>query len=294
MIPIEQPLVIPCAGDEMIGILARPAGDSPVGVVIVVGGPQYRAGSHRHFVFLARTLAAGGYPVLRFDFRGMGDSSGAQRSFEEVGDDIGAAIDALLRACPGMERVVLWGLCDGASAALLYRHQTRDPRVEGLVLVNPWVRSEATLARTRVKHYYGQRLLQRAFWLKLLRGELAIGQSLLGLFGSLGQSLAGRRHEPGKQLSYQERMAAAWRDFPGRILLVLSGQDYVAKEFMEYARSDSAWSGLLERRGVRQILLPEADHTFSSQMARRQFEALVLRWLQQGWPLERELQRRVG
>ena len=39
-------------------------------MVIVVGGPQYRAGSHRQFTLLARHIAAAGYPVLRFDARG--------------------------------------------------------------------------------------------------------------------------------------------------------------------------------------------------------------------------------
>ena len=42
-------------------------------VLVVVGGPQVRAGSHRHFVQLARHLATHGHAVMRFDVRGMGD-----------------------------------------------------------------------------------------------------------------------------------------------------------------------------------------------------------------------------
>lgn len=285
---VEQPLVFPCAGDELVGILARPERGSAIGVVIVVGGPQYRAGSHRQFVLLARALAAAGYPTLRFDYRGMGDSGGEPRNFEAAGPDIGAAINALLDACPEVGRVVLWGLCDGASAALLYCHQTADGRVDGLVLANPWVRSEATLARTQVKHYYGQRLLQRDFWAKLLRGELAVGKSILGLWRTVRLSRAGRGSAPARR-SFQAAMAEAWRNFPGGILVVLSGQDYVAKEFMEYARTDPGWTGLLERRGVRRALLTEADHTFSAQTARRQVEAIVVQWLQQQeWGAERQ------
>ncbi|HJW25489.1 MAG TPA: hydrolase 1, exosortase A system-associated [Rhodocyclaceae bacterium] len=285
---IEQPLVFPCAGDELVGILARPERSSAIGVVIVVGGPQYRAGSHRQFVLLARALAAAGYPVLRFDYRGMGDSGGEARNFEAAGQDIGAAINALLDACPEVGRVVLWGLCDGASAALLYCHETADGRVDGLVLANPWVRSETTLARTQVKHYYGQRLLQREFWAKLLRGELAVGKSLLGLWRTVRLSRAGQGAAPARR-SFQAAMAEAWRKFPGAILVVLSGQDYVAKEFMEYAKSDPGWTGLLERKGVRRALLTEADHTFSAQTARHQVEAIVVQWLQQQeWGAERQ------
>ncbi|MCK7493609.1 MAG: hydrolase 1, exosortase A system-associated [Comamonadaceae bacterium] len=140
------------------GAAGAPASAGATGVVVVVGGPQVRAGGHRQFVHLARTLAAAGHPVLRFDVRGMGDSSGALRGFEQITPDIGAAVDALLQRAPGVRRVVLWGLCDGASAALLYLHERRDPRVRGVCLLNPWVRSEASLARTHVKHYYTRRL----------------------------------------------------------------------------------------------------------------------------------------
>ncbi|MBS1188687.1 MAG: hydrolase 1, exosortase system-associated [Rhodocyclaceae bacterium] len=283
---VERPLLFPCAGKQLVGILAQPERHSPIGVVIVVGGPQYRAGSHRQFVSLARALAAGGYPVLRFDYRGMGDSSGEMRGFEAVGEDIGGAVAALHGACPEATRTVLWGLCDGASAALLYWDECRDPRIDGLVLVNPWIRSEATQARTQVKHYYGQRLLQREFWLKLLRGNVALGDSLLELGHKIGLSVA--RAAPSGQLSYHARMARAWRDFPGQLLLILSGQDYVAKEFLEYARSDAAWSGFLDRPGAERIDLAAADHTFSAKGQQEGLETAVLGWLErQAWEAER-------
>jgi len=287
----EKPLVFDCAGEGLVGILAQPDLSSTIGVVIVVGGPQYRAGSHRLFVSLARSLAAGGFPALRFDYRGMGDSGGAMGSFETVGDDIEAAVVALQASCPEVERVILWGLCDGASAALLYCHEKKDPRIDSLVLANPWIRSEATLARTQVKHYYGRRLLEREFWLKLLRGNLALGRSILGLWRNIGRSLATSKEPSGARPSYQARMAQGWRDFPGKILLVLSGQDYVAREFLECAKVDPAWPGLMERRGVRRMDIPEADHTFSVHAAQRRLESAVLQWLQQ---LEWEGERLAG
>ena len=79
----------------------------------MVGGPQYRVGSHRQFVLLARDLAADGFPVFRFDYRGMGDSEGEFRGFEHVEDDIAAAVEAFRSASPGLREIVLWGLCDG-------------------------------------------------------------------------------------------------------------------------------------------------------------------------------------
>ena len=93
----ERVLMLRCEADTMLGILHEPVAPSaPVGVLIVVGGPQYRAGSHRQFVLLARALAQAGHPVLRFDYRGMGDSDGTVRTFENVDADLRVAVDALM------------------------------------------------------------------------------------------------------------------------------------------------------------------------------------------------------
>ncbi|MEW6513546.1 MAG: hydrolase 1, exosortase A system-associated [Pseudomonadota bacterium] len=268
-----------CANETLFGILAQPEQPeklSDLGIVIVVGGPQTRVGSHRQFVLLARALAAAGYPVLRFDVRGMGDSCGAQRNFEALTPDIGAAIDALQSASPAVKRIVLWGLCDAASAALLYCDETRDPRIAGLCLLNPWVRSEATLAKTQVKHYYGQRLLQKEFWAKLLSGNLNIATSVAELVRKLGQATA--KTEP--HLGFQERMARSWKNFTGPILLILSGNDYTAKEFLEYTANAASWRGLLEQAGVTRFEIAKADHTFSSAEWRGKVAETCMKWLE--------------
>jgi exosortase A-associated hydrolase 1 len=136
MQPDELALAFRCEDDTLYGVLSAPATPAARGVLIVVGGPQYRAGSHRQFTLLARALARQGIPAMRFDYRGMGDSSGAPRNFEAVQADLRAAVDQFYAASPGLQEVVLWGLCDAASASLFYaRH---DPRVRGLVLLNPW------------------------------------------------------------------------------------------------------------------------------------------------------------
>ena len=185
----EQAIDFCCAHDTLVGVLGVPESAASLGVVVVVGGPQYRAGSHRQFVLLCRALAAAGIATLRFDYRGMGDSSGEHRDFSNASADIAAAIDALQRQLPSVTRVCLWGLCDGASAALLYCQDTGDRRVSGLCLLNPWVRSDASLARAQVKHYYGQRLRlrQKEFWVKLLSGQVAG----VGRFGGRAQAPSG-------------------------------------------------------------------------------------------------------
>ena len=275
----EQAITFDCAQETLVGILALPQAPSATGVVVVVGGPQYRVGSHRQFTLLARTLAAGGYPVLRFDYRGMGDSPGPQRDFLQVTEDIGRAIDALQQRVPQVTRVALWGLCDGASAALVYCQESGDSRVTGLCLLNPWVRSQASLARAHVKHYYTRRLRQKEFWIKLSSGKVATA-ALAGLWQNLRLSRAGADRKAAQQLlPFQQRMARAWRAFGGSILLLLSGDDYTAKEFLEYTRMDGGWAGLLERPNVARHDLPGTDHTFSNATARAQVEELTLAWL---------------
>jgi exosortase A-associated hydrolase 1 len=310
----EHAITFACAQDTLVGILAVPkaaadsavTGDAPAvaaaatgaaapsttasstGVIVIVGGPQYRAGSHRQFVLLSRALAAAGYPVLRFDYRGMGDSTGEQRDFLQVTPDIAAAIDALQRQLPSVTQVALWGLCDAASAALLYCHDTNDRRVSGLCLLNPWVRSEASLARTQVKHYYLQRLMQKEFWTKMLRGEVAF-KALAGLMrnirlaatdaGGSGAVASAPGRAAGDARPFQQRMATAWNSFSGRILLLLSGEDYTAKEFLEYASKDAAWKRALAHPGLVRHDLQGADHTFSSDADASQVTKLTLDWL---------------
>ena len=126
----EIALEVPCHDNTLIGVLHRGYDDASVGVVVVVGGPQYRVGSHRQFVLLARALAYAGIPVLRFDYRGMGDSPGEPRQFGDVDDDIKAAINTLCENVTTLKKIVIWGLCDAASAALFYAH--KDPRVSGV------------------------------------------------------------------------------------------------------------------------------------------------------------------
>lgn len=277
----ERVLSFTCEGEPLVGILAEPAPQdgtpADVGVLIIVGGPQYRAGSHRQFTLLARHLAAHGFATLRFDYRSMGDSGGETRDFEGVDADIRAAIDALLAARPALRRVALWGLCDAASAALLYLDSTRDPRVAGVVLLNPWARSAATLAQAHVKHYYWRRLREKAFWLKLLKG----GVGLTALRG-LGVNLRLARGAGGKtsdSRSFQDRMAAGLRGFGGPALLVLSGDDYTAREFSLHVQASPAWQGLLESRGLQREALDDADHTFSDARQSAAVEALTLNWL---------------
>ena len=277
----EQAIVFPCASNDLLGIVAMPEQINKIGVLIVVGGPQYRAGSHRQFLLLSRALAISGYPVMRFDHSGLGDSTGETEHFEALNGNILAAISAFQQKCPNVNNVVLWGLCDAASASLLYWDATHDARIAGMVLLNPWVRSEATLAKTQIKHYYGQRLLQAEFWQKLLTGKLSVGLALKGLLANLNKShLQSDLQNMPDALLFQKKMLRGVQEFEKRVLIVLSGNDYIAKEFLEATMKNSAWQAVLSQTNITQVSIRDADHTFSSVEWRRQVEQITLQWLE--------------
>lgn len=273
----ERPLGIAVGQEQLIGILSEPLhalAPLDTGVLIVNGGAQYRVGSHRQFVLLARHLAGAGHPVLRFDFSGMGDSTGPVLDFESVQAQIAAALDHFQACLPRVRRFVLWGLCDGASASLLYLHQTRDLRVAGLCLLNPWVRSESGLARAHVKHYYRQRMGEWQFWRKFIQGGVG-WQSWRSLVGNL---LASFRPDPVSE-PFLSQMAQAWQAFEGHTLLLLSERDLTAQEFLEQTRTQATWAACLSSPRVQQHVLPGADHTCSTPGAGLLVQQLTQQWL---------------
>jgi exosortase A-associated hydrolase 1 len=259
----EEAIMFACAGEDTLGILHHASrAVTDVGILIIVGGPQYRVGSHRQFVLMARMLAASGFDVFRFDYRGMGDSSGRAITFESAQPDIQSAIAAFRDAVPSMRRVVVFGLCDAASAALMYC--TDADVVVGLVLANPWARTPQRLAQTHVRHYYGQRLLQAAFWRKVFSSEFRLRDSLAGFWNSLTASIAARTEPTAvNRSSFIESMQNGFSAFKGRTLFLISEKDLTAKEFVDMASGSKAWTGLLRRPHVQIVKIAGADHTFS-------------------------------
>lgn len=290
----ESALIIRCGDAELIGIAHLPPRKASFGVLILVGGPQYRVGSHRQFVLLSRALAEAGIPVLRIDHRGIGDSGGAPRSFEALDDDIKSAVDAFFDTCPQLESVYLWGLCDAATAASLYAE--RDPRLAGLVLLNPWVRPEDGVSKSFLRHYYAKRLFDPTFW----KGAFSGKRSLWAIFRSAMQKLfdvAGPHDErkrdaegePGLNgrsesvamsgTAYQMRMRTALQNFKGRILIILSGNDLTALEFRQLVNGSRKWKKIVRKATTSWIEMPEANHTFSTRTWRNEVAEQTVQWL---------------
>lgn len=275
--PRETAFAFICQGVELPAILHHGAPWVRRGVLVIVGGPQYRVGSHRQFVLLARALAANGTPVMRFDYRGMGDAGGDDVGFERVNDDIHAAVDAFTERMPALREVVLWGLCDAASAALFYA--ASDRRVTGLVLLNPWVRTEQGEAKAYLTHYYRGRVLSGVTWKRLLCGEIPVLAAAGSIVALLRRVLADKGTAGNESSSLPQRMLNGLQAFGGRTLLVLSGKDLTAAEFLSVVNGSAKWQAALADERVTRLELPRANHTFSSRVDRDAVALATLEWL---------------
>lgn len=271
-----------CGEAHLIGIVHQPAQPRSQGLLCVIaGGPQYRIGCCRQQVTLARKLAAAGIPVMRFDYRGMGDSEGEDPGLER-GPDIDAAIAQFKKALPGLQEIVLYGGCDGASAIAM--SGWNNPDVSAWVLNNPYTEGEAAQAQVMLKHYYLERLLSRDFWRKLARFEFDIGKSAGSLFATLKRARS--TQQPGSRekdaldpsIPFTQRMLEGWRRFRGDVLLLIASRSLVAKEFDQCVAASAAWQAVVHRPNVQRVELTDADHTFSEPGSQEALHAALIAW----------------
>jgi hypothetical protein len=162
----------------------------------------------------------------------------------------------------------------------------QDARVAGLVMLNPWVRTEESLAKATIKHYYRERLFSPDLWRKILRGRFELRSAAASLVGQLRMAVRPPprpgANDPACGSSLPDRMLDGLARFSGRVLLVLSGADLTAREFTDLATASPQWRTLLANpRFTRRELAP-ADHTFSRRAWRDQVASWSADWVR-GW-----------
>jgi len=248
-------IAFPSAGETLLGSLDEAPGAS--GLLIVSGGNEVRAGAHRGMAELAAAIAEAGFPVFRFDRRGVGDSSGENGGYESARDDLIAAITAFRAAAPKVERLIGFGNCDGASALLLHAPE----RFDRLLLGNPWTIEAASdlPPPAAIRARYAERLRDPASWARLLKGKVDLGKLASGL-GRLAKARS-------QQLSKLEAklFAALGAHLDARLLL--ADGDATAQAFADAARR-AGWRG-----GVTRIAT--ASHSF----ARPEDKAALRDWM---------------
>ena len=67
--------------------------------------------------------------------------------------------------------------------------------------------------------------------------------------------------------------------FSGHVLLLMSGNDYIAKEFDEVTAASRAWDGLLKSERIVRKEVDGADHTFSKKVWKNAASDAVVDWV---------------
>lgn len=218
-------LTFACGSLKLAGTLDTAPGHT--GLLIVSGGNEIRSGAFSGQAQLAASIARAGFPVFRFDRRGIGDSEGENRGFRSSARDIAAALDAFQAMAPDVERVIAFGNCDAASALML----GGGSNFAGLVLSNPWAIEDkgasaaSDLPASAIRNRYAQKLKDpREVW-RLVSGGVNFRKLARGIVRSLGNAPA--------RSDLAEEMRTGIEDYKGRVSILLASADRTAQNFEE-------------------------------------------------------------
>lgn len=239
-------LTFACEGALLAGTLDEAAGTT--GLLIVSGGNETRAGAFSGQAELAARITAAGFPVFRFDRRGVGDSDGENPGFRRSAPDIAAALAAFREAAPGVTRIAAFGNCDAASALML----AGGAGFDALALGNPWTieSDDGAPPPQAVRARYATKLRNPREVLRLVTGKVSFAK----LAGGLKQAL---RPAPGPT-GLAGEIAAGLARFNGHSAILLAGRDRTAQAF------EAGW----DAADPRIARCPGATHAFAEEASR--------------------------
>jgi len=263
--------------DGLIGVLAEPAGetDARTGLAVLFwnAGLLHRVGPCRMYVDLARELAALGFPSLRFDLSGVGDSVVGRdqlRVRERAVSELQAAM-TFVSSRGSVQEFVLVGLCSGADNA--HAAAVSDPRVCGLVSLDGYAYPTWRFRAIRVASF----LADRRRVLDYLRRK---GREVLPLRRPPGEELI---HEHAFDWTFPPRRRARHdlQDFLRRgmkLLYIYSGEMFAHYNYDDQFRDMFR----LGDRGdqLQYAYLKNVDHLFSLPGARERLVAMICEWMQ--------------
>ncbi len=267
-------------GERILGVLHTPDGQMrPGALVFLHGWAGYRIGPHQMFTKAARRAEERGFPCLRFDFRGRGDSEGDAEAttLSTMIEDAQRAVEVVCEQT-GVERVALIGDCSGSEVAI--GTGALDERIDSLVLWSAPIvagdRSEANAAKRRsIYARYFQKLFRRETWAKLFTGRLQPGMILRALTRG-GKGAGEEGAESDSEIDWYDRFV----DFPGEVLFIYGGNDPTTESAMEHYRDLSREAG----REFQDHIVDGANHAFYSLGWEQEVIEVSLDWLVERYP----------
>ncbi len=242
----RRQVMFECEGSQLAGTIDEAAGS--IGLLLVTGGNELRSGAWGGQAQFASRIAAAGYPVFRFDRRGVGDSEGANGGFRSSAADIAAAIAAFRKEAPHVTRIAGMGNCDAASALM----SAGGAGLDALVLSNPWTieDTEAAPPPEALRAHYRKRLADPAAIRRLLTGQVSLGKLARSLLGAAGPAAA--------PTGLAGKMADGIAGFSGPVRFLCADNDRTAQAFL------AAW----DRKDPRIRHCPDATHSYVESHAR--------------------------
>jgi hypothetical protein len=274
------------ANGRLTGILSEASPDrarpgAPAALMCNVG-INHHVGPYRVFVDLARELARRGFPSLRFDFSGRGDSEiqrgGGGSEIERALDDLREGM-ALLEKRGVATRFVPIGFCSSVDSA--HELAIHEERVAGACFV------EGYMYRTRGFYLrYPLRFASRARWRRVVAKHLPEVLRDVRPLRHLGRidlaleddDVVYLREYPPREKFAGEIDAVARRGAP--ILFVYVGGD----SNINHARQMGRIIGRGHEDGFEIAYYPEADHVFFRVDERRVLIERIGDWASRSFP----------
>ncbi len=249
-----------CDGSRLMATLDE--GGAKTGLLIVSGGNEIRSGAHSGQAAMAAHFVTMGYPVFRYDRRGIGESEGENSGFEGSANDITAAVTAFRAAAPLVHRIIAFGNCDAASALVLF-HETAG--IDALVIANPWViETASTTTQTplvsptiptaaAIRARYIARLKNPRSLIDLFTGKIDMKK----LFGGLAR--AARKDEAS---ALGVRVAAALSQCELPVSILIAERDTTALTFMGLWNSHDG-AAMRGNSAISMHKIDSASHSFA-------------------------------
>jgi len=303
--PVRESLQQIAAESELFSILTErvDGGTARPWIVMLNGGAAYHIGPGRLHVQLARHLATLGYPCLRMDISGLGDSPADDPRHENDAyaatafRDVALTCDYLNRLQPDRP-IVLMGLCSGAYAAFQSVVQLPHPALIEGILLNPltffWREGMSLTAsptqRLQTWHYYRSIVFDSNNWRQLFSGKPGMGvagavrrfvqrmfpRATHTLLPQIARDSRSDYGHPAKEdLSADlSRVATTSR----KLAMFVSEGDPGHFLLMHQARRKAL--KLIRKGQLKCFFVKDADHTFSTEAARRSLTQTLTDYLE--------------